>query len=76
MQSNDFIEIDDIELVDTFKNKEDASKQNAELVKKLEKIYQVYADNQTDLGKDLFEDNLIGGDLGTCTELYKSLIKK
>jgi len=61
---------------ETFKNKEEASKQNAELVKKLEKTYQTYADNQTDLGKDLFEDYLIGGDLTTCSVLYKDLIAK
>ena len=60
---------------ETFKNREEASKQNQELVKKLEKIYQSYADNQTDLGKDLFDDKLIGGDLMVCSQIYKTLVK-
>jgi len=61
---------------ETFKNKEEASKQNVELVKKLEKTYQTYAENQTDLGKDLYEDSLIGGDLTACSAIYKALSKE
>lgn len=61
---------------DAFKNPDEALKQNQELVKKLEKIYQDYAEKQMDLGKDLFEDRLIGGDTNICSQIYKTLQKK
>ena len=63
--------------LESSKDAEEASKQNQTLVKKLELIYQNYSENQMDLGKDLFEDKLIGGDMSVCGELLKRLrIKK
>lgn len=53
------------------KDPEAALKEHSEVVKRLQKVYSSRMDKVLDMGQDLMEDVIVGGDLNICAEVVK-----
>jgi len=63
-------------ILKTTKNPDAAQQEHAEVVKKLQKYYTVRMNKVMDLGQDLMEDEIVGGDFSLCGDVLKTVRSK
>ena len=72
----DVVKAEALLLIKTAKDPDVAQKEHTEAVKRIQKIYSTRMDKVIDLGQDMMNDGVIGGDLNICAEIVKRIRTK